>query len=239
MKKGIFAIEFIFAINLLYAQETYMKINQLTGVTLSAGSTVEELSFTTTFTCGDVILYGGETYPTVQIGTQCWFARNLNIGEIVPGSANQSNNNIIEKYCYYDSLASCITYGGLYQWNEAMQYVTNEGAKGICPVGWHIPTVAEFQTLSSAVGGDGNALKEIGQGTGGGAGTNTSGFSVLLAGIRDFGYFIGLGYTTYFWSSTEYNATGAYYLLLYSYASNVHLYGGYKVYGFSVRCLKD
>ena len=86
-------------------------------------------TFTTTFTCGDVILYGGETYPTVQIGTQCWFQKNLNIGTMINGNANQTNNGIIEKYCYNNLAASCITYGGLYQWNEAMQYVTTSRAK--------------------------------------------------------------------------------------------------------------
>ena len=85
-----------------------------------------------------------------------------------------------------------------------MQYVTTEGAQGICPTGWHIPTYDEFETLKDAVGGSGNALKAIGQVTGSGVGTNTSGFSALLAGARyGYGNFAHLSDYTRFWSSAE------------------------------------
>jgi uncharacterized protein (TIGR02145 family) len=186
------------------------------------------------------VTYEGKTYNTVQIGNQCWLRENLDVGTMIQGSQDQTNNGIKEKYCYDNDPANCTTYGGLYQWNETMQYVTNEGAQGICPPGWHIPTMSEFQTLKDAVGGDGNALKEIGQGSGGGAGTNTSGFSALLAGDRFYSGFFGiLGYFTYFWSSTESSATYAYYLSLYFSGSNIYLYYDFKGNGFSVRCLKD
>jgi hypothetical protein len=84
---------------------------------------------------------------------------------MVTGVTAQTANDTIEKYCYNDDPLNCALYGGLYQWNEAMQWSTTPGTQGICPPGWHIPTYAEFQTLSSSVGGDGNALKAIGQGT--------------------------------------------------------------------------
>ena len=122
-----------------------------------------------------------------------------------------------------------------------MQYVTTEGAQGICPPGWHIPTLSEFQTLSTSVGGDGNALKAVGQGSGGGAGTNTSGFSALLAGDRHTdGTFINLGMSTYFWSSTEHNTYASNILYLDYFQSIIGVLNYYdKEYGFSVRCLKD
>jgi uncharacterized protein (TIGR02145 family) len=89
--------------------------------------------------------------------------------------------------------------------------------------------------------GDANALKAVLQGTGGGAGTNTSGFTALLAGDRfDNGYFENLSNEAYFWSSSEYDATGAGNLNLY-YNDNI-IYLGLnddKGYGFSVRCIKD
>src|SRR5664280_2936541 len=136
--------------------------------------------------------YGGKTYNTVQIGTQCWLKENLDVGTMIHGIDTAKNNGIIEKYCFNDDPATCTAYGGLYQWNEAMQYVTTEGTKGICPSGWHIPTNAEFQTLGTTVSNDGNALKAVGQG---GTSTNTSGFSALLAGYRVYeGYFGNLGY---------------------------------------------
>ena len=179
MKKIILLLAILSTLNVASAQ-TYMKITQGTGYTLSPGNSIDEITFTPTFNCGDVILYGGESYPTVQIGTQCRMAKNMNIGTMILGYANQSDNGLIEKYCSENLEASCITYGGLYIWNEAMQYVTEEGAKGICPDGWHIPTLAEFQTLSTTVNGDANALKTIGQGQA--TGNNLSGFSALLAG---------------------------------------------------------
>lgn len=189
--------------------------------------------------CG-IIDYGGKTYYTIKIGDQCWFAQNLNIGTQISGGNNQTENGIIEKYCYNDDLNNCITYGGLYQWDEAMQYVTTEGAQGICPPGWHIPNLAEYQTLSAEVGGDANSLKEIGQGTGDGAGTNTSGFSALLGGYRySDGGFSSIYDVTLFWSSTEYSATNAYTLRLFTSVNNI-FYGNYaETYGFSIRCIKD
>ena len=188
------------------------------------------------------ITYEGKTYNTVQIGDQCWLRENIDVGTRIDGSQNASDNGVIEKYCYNNDPANCTTYGGLYQWNEAMQYVTNEGTKGICPVGWHIPTSVEFQTLSSGVGYDGNALKEIGQGTGGGAGTNTSGFSALLAGNYDYNYggaFNSLGDYSWIWLSTEYNAVNAFAITLFSTISVIITNNpGNKNYGFSVRCIK-
>ncbi len=183
----------------------------------------------------------GKVYHTALIGNQCWLRENMDIGTRIDGSQPQADNSTIEKYCYDDNPDNCSTFGGLYQWNEAMQYVTNQGTKGICPSGWHIPTLEEFQTLGEAVGGDGNALKAASQGTGGGAGTNTSGFTALLAGDRyDNGLFESLGYDAYFWSSKEYDTLNAGNLNLY-YDDNL-LYLGlndYKEYGFSVRCIKD
>ncbi len=145
------------------------------------------------------ISYGGETYTTVEIGTQCWMKENLDVGAMISGNTNQTNNNLIEKYCYGDNSANCTMYGGLYQWDEAMQYVTTRGAQGICPTGWHIPTQGEFMKLGSSVEADGNALKAVEQGTGGGAGTNISGFSALLSGTRnDYGSFEDKGGSTLF-----------------------------------------
>jgi uncharacterized protein (TIGR02145 family) len=168
----------------------------------------------------------------------------LDVGTMVLGSQEQTDNDTIEKYCYGDSTVNCDTYGGLYQWKEAMQYDTTQGVRGICPAGWHIPTLAEFQTLSTTVGGDGNALKAIGQGTGGGIGTNTSGFSALLAGYLE-GYgavrFIHLADSAIVWSSTLHDATRPHNLNLVTWFSNISLYYYYwrEDFGFSVRCIKD
>ena len=96
----------------------------------------------------------------MQIGNQCWLKENLDVGTMVEGSQNQGGHNgVIEKYCYNDDPSNCQTYGGLYQWHEAMQSSTTPAVQGICPPGWHIPTLAELETLKNEVEGDGNALK--------------------------------------------------------------------------------
>jgi len=184
------------------------------------------------------VTYSGKVYHTVKIGNQTWLKENLDVGVMIDNF--QSNNGTIEKYCYNNDTANCNKYGGLYQWDEAMAYDTTSGTKGICPTGWHIPTKAEFETLMAAVGNDGNKLKREDQGTGRGVGTNTSGFSAMLAGDRYYnGYFEGLGSTTYFLGSTEYGAVTAYGISLQDAVSNIHMGDFYKDYGFSIRCIKD
>ena len=197
----------------------------------------------------------GHVYNTIQIGDQCWLKENLDIGTRIDGTSDQTDNGTIEKYCQSNDETNCDTYGGLYQWAETVQYqngATNTtspspafsgNVQGICPTGWHIPTLAEFQTLKDAVNGNGNALKREDQGTGSGAGTNTSGFSALLAGYRyNDGTFFSLHGTTGYWSSTEgvsaAYATGG---LGQSYTnSSINMSNdNSKVLGSSVRCVKD
>ena len=199
------------------------------------------------------VTYSGKTYNTVQIGTQCWLKENLDVGIMVQGNETSYNDNIIEKYCYDNNPNNCSTYGGLYLWAEAVQYkngATNlkspfpafdGNIQGICPVGWHIPTLLEFETLAASVNNDGNDLKAKGQGGGDGAGRNTSGFSSLLAGYRgNGGVFAMLGGSIDLWSSTEYNAEYANNINLYNYKAQVGFFNNYvKFFGFSVRCLKD
>jgi len=155
---------------------------------------------------------------------------------------NQTNNGTIEKYCYGNNAANCEIYGGLYQWNEAMQYAA--GTQGICPNGWRIPDFDDLQTLITSVNNSGNELKATDQGTGAGIGTNTSGFSGLLAGNRDnsssLGKFYELGKYAYFWSSHEIDATNASSLYLNYDKDNVtSAYGFNKNKGFSVRCVSE
>jgi uncharacterized protein (TIGR02145 family) len=188
-------------------------------------------------------IYQGKFYHTVKIGDQCWMAENLDVGTMVTGVTEQTDNDTTEKYCYNNDPLNCALYGGLYQWNEAMQYVTTEGAQGICPAGWHVPTWPEFETLALAVADEQNALKAVGQGTGGGAGTNSSGFSALLAGGRNpSGSFSGPGDFTRFWSSSVLGGRlGWARLTLDSYGGNILSFPNTSstVEGYSVRCLAD
>src|SRR5680860_864965 len=90
--------------------------------------------------------------PWIIIGTQTWAPSNLNVGTKVLGTANQTDNSIVEKYCYNDIESNCTTYGGFYQWDEAMQYVTSQGAQGICPASSHIPSDNDWKVLEMQLG---------------------------------------------------------------------------------------
>jgi uncharacterized protein (TIGR02145 family) len=208
------------------------------------------------------IIYGDEVYYTVKIESQCWLRKNLNIGVMIPGSQEMTDNGIIEKYCYNNDPANCTIYGGLYQWDETMQYTTIEGAVGICPAGWHIPSDGEWKVLEGTVDsqyevGDpiwntygwrgldaGGNLKETGYthwnspNTGA---TNESGFTGLPGGVRDSGSedFIALSYYGNFWSSSQYGPDLALYRKLhYTHADVAWDYYPNEA-GFSIRCLKD
>jgi len=196
--------------------------------------------------CEMNILYEGQYYHTVQIGSQCWMKENLNVGTRINGSQEQMDNGIIEKYCYGDLESNCDVYGGLYQWDEMMQYITSEGAQGICPDGWHIPTDAEWTMLTDYLGGEsvaGGKMKEAGlthwasPNTGA---TNESGFTALPGGFRFLnGYFYYLPTNAYFWSSSQSDATDVWYRRLSYDLQDVYRYSATKAYGFSARCVQD
>jgi len=203
--------------------------------------------------------YGGQTYNTVQIGTQCWMAENLNIGTMINGVDTMFNNGLIEKYCYDDLEDNCDTNGGLYQWDEMMHYVTTQGAQGICPAGWHVPTDYEWKILEGTVDsqygvGDpewdktgewrgfdaGLNLKSNGGWNFGGNGTDLYNFMVLPCGRRDLdGSFTRLGDKTYFWTSADHSNDYAWIRYIAHDYSEVHRDAFHKQYGRSVRCIRD
>jgi uncharacterized protein (TIGR02145 family) len=216
--------------------KTFRNLPVFTGDTLDLGNlTIER------YCLGNAtVYYEGKTYNTVQIGSQCWLKENLDVGTRIDSNQEQTNNGTMEKYCYDNDLNNCVIYGGLYQWNEMMQYSMVPGTQGICPVGWHLPTQDELELLAAIVGFDGNALKAIGQGTGNGAGTNTSGFSALLSGICfPSGTFYNLEIDAYLWSSSEYDPNFGWGWQLYYNSSSI-VYGNDNKYsGLCVRCIKN
>lgn len=188
------------------------------------------------------VTYEGITYNTVKIGYQCWLKENLNVGTMINGSIDASDNSTIEKYCYDNDESNCDKYGGLYQWYEAMQYKVDQSNKGICPTGWHIPTSDEFNSLQNLVNRNSNVLKAIGVGIEDGVGTNISGFSALFMGSRSglTGDFYSLGKVANFWSTaTGYSYSTANYLTLSNRTNRILGDNSNKSYGISIRCLKD
>ena len=167
---------------------------------------------------------GGQTYKTVQIGTQKWFAENLNY--------NASGSR-----CYDDLEANCNTYGRLYNWSTAM---------GVCPSGWHLPSDDEWQTLIDFAGGNdaGTKLKATsgwnddyrGQS---GNGTDEYGFLALpggRGGPDSFGFVRDAGY---WWSATEYGSGNAHRFLIYMSYRDVPMSWEGKGTLYSVRCVQD
>ncbi|MCX6272816.1 MAG: hypothetical protein NTU44_16685 [Bacteroidetes bacterium] len=198
-------------------------------------------------TCGNdfIDFRDNQVYPTIQIGAQCWMKKNLNVGTMIPGANSQTNNSIIEKYCYDDNATNCAIYGGLYQWDELMQYTTTEGAQGICPTGWHIPSDAEWTIQTNYLGGEsvaGGKMKETGTThwlSPNTSATNLSGFTALGAGYRnDGGDFSNLAYNAVFWSSTEFPTTIGFGRNLGNDRANVYRLGYYKIKGLSLRCTR-
>jgi uncharacterized protein (TIGR02145 family) len=186
------------------------------------------------------VVYEGGTYHGVQIADQCWFRENLNAGRLQWAGLDQTNDGVIERYCWIDDSLNCIHYGALYQWDEAMQYSTVPGSQGICPPGWHIPTLGEFKALDTVTLGNANHIKALRQGDGDGAGTNLTGFGALLSGYRHLdGTFSMLGFQTYYWTSTEHDPETVPGLYLFYYHSDYFFYNLEKGYGLNIRCLKD
>jgi uncharacterized protein (TIGR02145 family) len=196
----------------------------------------------------DSLTYGGKVYKTLKIGFQCWMAENLNIGTRINSTQEQINNSIIEKYCYNNADSNCSLYGGLYQWKEAMQYAFSEDAQGICPDGWHIPSLNDWQSLIITLGGfssAGGVMKDSGivhwafPNT---RATNLSGFTALPTGCRapyNGGGFEWFPFWTYYWSTTEIDAENAWRIdLKHNNATCNYIYG-YKTFGFPVRCIKN
>ncbi len=203
-----------------------------------------EFSIRTLFQCGKPILYNGQIYNTVQIGSQCWFKENLNVGVRIDGGQEQTNNGQVEKYCYDDMEANCDIYGGLYQWDELIQYTRVSGERGICPDGWHIPTDEEHTILIEHLGGylvAGGQLKEAGTEhwwAPNGA-SNSSGYTALPGGQHQSNGFAQLGRYSRLWSSTEHDVDKSFFLSLMNTSDTIVNTYTQKTFGASVRCLKD
>jgi uncharacterized protein (TIGR02145 family) len=164
----------------------------------------------------------GKTYKTTKIGKQTWMAENL---------AYKVDTGC---WAYSFNVTNVIKYGYLYAW---------ETAKTVCPKGWHLPSDAEWKTLTKYLGGDSIAGEKLKSQTGwdnSENGTNTVGFSALPGGyFSDEGYFNYIGGCGNWWSSTEYETIGAWYCYIGCLESGVNRTTGLKESCYSVRCLKN
>lgn len=214
--------------------------------------------FNSNITYGTMTDQDGNVYKTVTIGTQTWMAENLrttiyNDGTPIPNVTDNDKWAALtsDAYCNYDNTANLeaiATYGRLYNW-----YAVNTGK--LAPIGWHVPSDDEWTTLTNYLRtNEGGKLKETGTMDLGNNtnhwispntdATNGSGFTALPGGCRtnsglSIGIFQAKGFKGYWWSATGYSTDNAWArYVLYQYSS-VYSYGGGKMEGFSVRCVKD
>ena len=190
----------------------------------------------------------GNIYTSVKIDNQTWMKENLkttkyNDGTAIPLVTNEVSWGALSTpaYCWYDNDAATnkINFGAIYNW-----YTVNTGK--LCPTGWHVPSDAEWTTLTTYLGGEsvaGEKLKVTGtsnwESPNTGA-TNSSGFNGLPGGGRNWnGTFVSVGNRGYFYSSSEYSATSGWYRYLSNLDGKVYRVNGNKQDGFSVRCLLD
>jgi len=220
------------------------------GVT-SYGAEVSFVTLTTDF--------DGNVYTSVTIGTQTWMVENLKTTKYRNGDAidNVTDNTVwlartAGAWCDYFNIASNGTkYGHLYNW-----YAVSD-TRNIAPVGWHVANDADWTKLESYVadhlGTSLNAAKALATATtdwtaSSTAGTvgnnlalnNFTGFSALPGGYRyNDGTFYNQGYFGFWWSSTEYYTSSAWYRNMFYGGSNVYRNSSSKASGFSVRCVRD
>jgi len=174
----------------------------------------------------------GQTYNTIEIGSQTWFAENLN---------HETSNS----WWYENSSANGDIYGRLYTWDAALTACSN---------GWHLPSDDEWKTLEMQLGmsqsqanatglrgiDEGEKMKSTSGWYNNGNGTNSSGFTALPGGYRgSTGSFSYLGYNSGWWSSAERSDTHAWSRNLGYDSDRVDRNGYDKTHGRSVRCLKN
>jgi uncharacterized protein (TIGR02145 family) len=209
------------------------------------------------FNCGTSAIsdIDGNSYNTVLIGTRCWTKENLKVtkyddGSTIPLDNTGSTSGTSGTWAvttgamsvYANNTSNVSDYGYLYNW-----YAATDSRK-ICPLGWHVPTDAEWTTLETylntvaptgSVGGKMKSTSSLWNSPNTGA-DNSSGFSALPGGFRnDVGSFYDISFNALFWSATENGASGAWFRTLDSSFSSVDRASSFKSVGASVRCLRD
>jgi len=195
-------------------------------------------------------------YPYVTIGTgataQTWMAENLSYNATGSKCYAEGVSGVSA-----DSIAkNCDTYGRLYDWATAMNNSASSdenpsGRQGVCPSGWHLPSDAEWGALMQFVGTSctstsspcadaGTKLKaNSALWRGNGNGTDDFGFSALPGGYRNFSGFYSVGSDGYWQSSSQYDASNAYFRYIMFGSADIGRGNYDKASLYSVRCAKN
>lgn len=206
------------------------------------------LSLTGNRIIGNIQDVDGNEYRTFEIGQQVWMVDNLrtskyndemDIDHVTDPAAWSGLSE--GAWCNHgNNISNDDIYGKLYNW-----YTVNSGK--LCPVGWKVPTNADYEELVNLFGGPGFAggkLKQKGNDLWAlpneGA-TNESGFTALPAGNVAVGSFNGLGNDVTFWTSSAnpVDATSALVLYMLHTSDNAGHQSRLRTQGFSVRCIKQ
>ena len=113
----------------ILSEETVNYSSSVKAISVSSSGKKEDTPVYTVETGSVIDERDGQIYKTVTIGTQTWLAQNLNY-------------ETVNSFCYNDTASYCDKYGRLYTWNAAMD---------ACPSGWHLPSMAEFETMIAAI----------------------------------------------------------------------------------------
>ena len=207
-----------------------------------------------------------QVYKVVKIDvpdanySQVWMAENLNYADSVKTPSLKGGN-----WCYNNDEKNCKVSGRYYSWAAAIDSVAlandsknplncgygktcgiNRGVQGICPDGWHLPTLHEWGLLSVALGNAGvagDSLKALTgwdyAGTADNNGVDAYGFAALPTGrMVSTSSWSDVGSNVYYWSSEEDGTYEAQYSNINNIYTKFYLYQGSKKYGQSVRCIK-
>ncbi|WP_458450076.1 fibrobacter succinogenes major paralogous domain-containing protein [Fibrobacter sp.] len=191
--------------------------------------------------------------------SQVWMAENLNYADSVKTPSLKDNN-----WCYNNEEKNCKVSGRYYSWAAAIDSVAlandaeapldcgygkkcglDRAVQGICPDGWHLPSIYEWGLLSVALGNapvSGEPLKALTgwnyAGTPDNNGTDLYGFAALPTGRISATKWEKVGSDVYYWSATEYSANDGRYFNINNVYTNSYTYQNSKSYGQSVRCVK-
>jgi len=248
-----------------YSSGEKLKFTGISGDYTTIKTDIPTQSMTITFDFIDLKDGDNNTYPVVEIGTQVWMAENLKTTRYINGDSIGTTNppeldisgEPISKYqwAYGGNESNVAKYGRIYTW-----FALTDN-RSICPPGWHIPSDAEWLALTEYlinngygyISGGGDIGKSLATtsgwtassvaGTPGNdqASNNSSGFTAIPGGVRFFNGAEGLiDEYVYWWSSTEYDSSDAWYWIMGYDSGYVNRYHeSNKANGGSARCIRD
>lgn len=186
----------------------------------------------------------GQSYAIAKIGQQTWMMENLNFGSLSK-NMEATDNGIFEKSYYQNSDSIGKKYGGLYTWEEAMNYSSSQNlTNGICPQGWHIPSNEEWDILLKYLD------KSVNTEQSGWSGNEIASKLTLALKMTDekgavyYGnsvsnWYFYLNRISYFWTSTPFSSASAWSRSITSESPQVYRGPGDIKIGMCIRCIKD